>query len=500
LLDHVKDHPYILITVISAVVFGYGWYATGCTFEGLRDSVVGCFTLITGYITGHSTQNHQNSSDLSQDKGVEDKGIELKYSELSVEDKKVYLNRELSGLKLEKVSLEVQEVELIKEKMQLEKDNKFPTRLEEVKSSLFSIRACLTDHDELVQKTENELYYLDNPKDRPSPCSPVILPADNTGQEVWSLRRTTSSETVTPSNVNTIATTPSKRPSIHTLENFNPYTCDNSPASSDGSDKSIRLQDLRQSNSTNTPTPISPVSPVSVVIPKTTPDIPSTVPLPKSPNLIPASPVSTDVETTSVPSSSGAPDDDTLSTNPLPENIEALKLLYKNASNTFDKTQTLLNTLQLDREISDIAIDNKKAKVLMNRIEDHLKDQSYNIVYIKSDDFVDIRRIDSNSSEPICLVNEGVFVFLLSYLKKPESKVMQIQVPNRYTYISSEEIAQSDLDDMALLRSMDKYEILAKVTYQELIYYQQLFELLNEDIPFEMLEVIIFYQSGKKYI
>jgi hypothetical protein len=100
--------------------------------------------------------------------------------------------------------------------------------------------------------------------------------------------------------------------------------------------------------------------------------------------------------------------------------------------------------------------------------------------------------LDTNS-----VFKGGIFASLLSYFKannkESESKIktMQIYSPARFTILSSNEICKHDLSDMQLLREMNTQHILQNLTYEEMSYYEKLFELIEEDVPYPLYEAIL---------
>jgi hypothetical protein len=87
--------------------------------------------------------------------------------------------------------------------------------------------------------------------------------------------------------------------------------------------------------------------------------------------------------------------------------------------------------------------------------------------------------------------------FFISYLKNLKTedtpKYYTIKIPARTTVITVNEVSNRDYEDMELLRVMDRYEILEKVSYQELLYFEQLFEVFEEELPSEMQTVLDYY-------
>lgn len=278
--------------------------------------------------------------------------------------------------------------------------------------------------------------------------------------------------------------------------------------------------------------PLSPVSPLSdsdsditpkasiSSLSKTTPSTgtnPSTLSLPENFNPYkdckPASESETNNQPTTLTPSPSIPEDSSPSTSEnssphSPLDFDDSKNAYKLAKENLIIAEETLKKFPNDPQIEEQA---RKYRDVI-----HLHEEYYDKLGFKFDCVVNqgnlevniIRKAPSDNPEN-CVVNQGIFAYLFSYFKRVRdnkkteviyTKTMQIYSPARNITLKSDEISESDHRDLDLLRVMNRYEMVEKVSYKELLYFEQLFYLLDEELPREFSGALYYYEIRQSKI
>jgi hypothetical protein len=186
---------------------------------------------------------------------------------------------------------------------------------------------------------------------------------------------------------------------------------------------------------------------------------------------------------------------------PLPGNTNLDIEIYQKSKLTSNLAKLALNQNPSD---SQAQMDYERSKAHMDRIEKFYNDIGFKVQCIESGQNISISIIRKNPlSDETCVVNQGVFAYLLSYFNskknnsdKESVKTMQIYSPTRFTILSSNEICKHDLSDMEILSNMHSSEIVDKISYKELLYFEQLFYLRDGEIPKNVLKAINYHKNG----